>query len=662
MRYTCLLIPDSMENDATMATNEAGNITAPYGSWKSSISSDLIVADSVRLGQPRISGSDIWWSEGRPKQEGRCFLVRAGADGHCADMSDVNFNVRTRANEYGGGEYLLAGGMLYFCNNDDQRLYRCAPGTLPQALTRHDAMRYADALLDTRRQRLIAVREDHSQGGHEPINTLVAIDLNDGSETILHAGYDFYSSPRLAPSGNQLAWICWKHPNMPWDGTELWQAEIGPDGALSQAALIAGGAEESIFQPEYSGSGHLHFVSDRSGWWNLYRVDEDKINALHPMEAEFGEAQWIFGMSTYAFDAQDRLVCTYQQHGKSQLAIWEEGGRLKLIATPFDVISDLQAGDGFVAFCGGSPTQSKSIVRLDLASGEHRLLRSASGLQVDRATLSLPEALEFPTESGLTAHAFFYRPRNAHFTGPAGALPPLLVLTHGGPTAMTTATLNLSIQYWTSRGFAVVDVNYGGSSGFGRAYRQRLNGAWGVVDVDDAVNAARHLARQGEVDARRLAIRGSSAGGYTTLSALTFRDVFKAGASYYGIGDLETLAGDTHKFEARYLDKLVGPYPEAKARYIERSPIHFTDKLSSPLILFQGLKDKVVPPNQAEAMFDAVKAKGLPVACVYFEQEGHGFRQAASIKRALDAELYFYAKVFGFEPADPIEPVPIENL
>ena len=646
----------------TMTHSKTEKIAAPYGSWKSPISSDLIVADSVRLGQPRIVGRDIWWSEGRPKQEGRCFLVRASEDGTCTDMTDAGFNVRTRANEYGGGEFLAAGGALYFCNNEDQRIYRCAPGKLPQPLTRQDAMRYADAVLDTGRQRLIAVREDHSQGGHEPITTLIAIDLGDGSETVLHAGYDFYSSPRLAPSGRHLAWICWRHPNMPWDGTELWQAEIGPDGSLQASTLIAGGAEESIFQPEYSKTGQLHFVSDRSGWWNLYRVKEGLTAALCPMEAEFGEAQWVFGMSTYAFDAQNRLVCTYQQHGKSNLAILEEGGTLKPIATPFDVISDLQAGDGFLAFCGGSPTFSKSIVRLDLASGEHRIIRSAYGLQVDPATLSLPQALEFPTEGGFTAHAFFYRPGNAHFTGQAGSLPPLLVLTHGGPTAMTTATLNLSIQYWTSRGFAVVDVNYGGSSGFGRAYRQRLNGAWGVTDVDDAVNAARHLARLGEVDAQRLAIRGSSAGGYTTLCALTFRDVFKAGASYYGIGDLETLAGDTHKFEAHYLDKLVGPYPQAKARYVERSPIHFTDKLSSPLILFQGMKDKVVPPSQAEAMFDAVKAKGLPVACVYFEQEGHGFRQAASIKRALDAELYFYAKVFRFEPAERIEPVQIENL
>ena len=636
-------------------------IAAPYGSWKSPISSDLIVADSLRLGQPRIAGQEVWWTEGRPKQEGRCFLVRADRDGSCSDMTDANFNVRTRTNEYGGGEFLLAGGMVYFSNNEDQRIYCCTPGKLPQALTRRETTRYADAIKDASRQRLIAVREDHSLGGHEPANALVAIALVDGNESVLHSGYDFYSSPRLSPSGKHLAWLCWNHPNMPWDGTELWQAEVGADGALLAPARIAGGAEESIFQPEYSHSGVLYFVSDKSGWWNLYRAQDGQIETLCPMEAEFGEAQWIFGMSTYAFDAQDRLICTYQQHGRSQLAILEQG-KLKPIAIPFDAISDLRAGDGFIAFCGGSPNSSKSIVRLDLESGAYRILRSANKLQVAAQDLSPPEAIEFPTEHGLTAHAFFYRPANAQFIGPSGTLPPLLVLTHGGPTAMTTATLNLTIQYWTSRGFAVVDVNYGGSSGYGRAYRQRLNGGWGVIDVEDAVNAARHLAQLGEVDAARMAIRGSSAGGYTTLSALTFRDVFKAGASYYGIGDLEALVADTHKFEARYLDKLVGPYPAQKQRYIERSPIHFTDRLSSPLILFQGMKDKVVPPNQAAAMFDAVKAKGLPVARVVFEQEGHGFRQAANIKRALDAELYFYSQVFGFEPAERIEPLPIENL
>lgn len=635
----------------------------PYGSWKSPITSSLIVSDSLRLGQPRIAGRDIWWSEGRPTQAGKSFLVRWREDGSCADMTDAGVNVKSRANEYGGGDFLVSGDAAWFCNSDDQRLYSLAAGGTPQALTHGSDARYADALHDIQHARLIAIREDHGSGDKEPVNTLVAIWLDDGTESILHQGYDFYASPRLSPDGRHLVWLCWNHPNMPWDGTELWQGEIGRDGALLAPQKLAGGLEESVFQPQYSPAGELHFISDRSGWWNLYRLRGGQVEALCPMEAEFGEAQWIFGMATYGFNARSKLVCTYQQGGSSQLAMFDEGtGKLDVLATPFEAISDVQVGEDFVAFSAGSPTMPKSIVRFDLNTWQWRILQSASKLELEAADLSVPEAITFPTEGGLSAHAFFYRPCNAAYTGPAGMQPPLLVLTHGGPTAMTTATLNLSIQYWTSRGFAVVDVNYGGSSGYGRTYRQRLNGNWGVVDVDDAVNAARYLVERGEADGNCLAIRGSSAGGYTTLSALTFRKVFKAGASYYGIGDLETLATDTHKFEARYLDRLVGPYPAVKARYIERSPIHFTDRLSSPLILFQGLKDKVVPPNQAEAMFDAVKAKGLPVACIYFELEGHGFRQAANIKRALDAELYFYARIFGFTLADPVEPVEIENL
>lgn len=636
---------------------------APFGSWKSPISSDLIVADSVRLGQLRIMGNDIWWTEGRPRQGGKTFLVRCGENSQCTDMTDATFNIKSRANEYGGGDFLLADGVAYFCNNEDQRIYFFRTGEMPVALTRRDACHYADAIHDARRNRLIAVREDQSDVTREAVNTLVAIDLANGQETILQSGFDFYSSPRLSRDGMNLAWLCWNHPNMPWEGTQLWRAPLNVDGTLGAPVLVAGGSTESIFQPEWSPRGHLHFVSDRSGWWNIYRQEGDQNQALYPLAAEFGEAQWIFGMATYAIAQDGRIVCSYLQHGRAHLAIIEdEGGAINEIAAPFHSISDVQIGPGFVAFSAGSPSLAKCIVKLDLQTHAFKILRKANDIEVDEATLSTPEAIEFPTENGVSAHAFYYAPRNAEFQGPAQAHPPLLVMTHGGPTAMTTATLNVAIQYWTSRGFAVVDVNYGGSSGYGRAYRQRLNGQWGVVDVDDAVNAAHFLVQRGDVDGEKLAIRGSSAGGYTTLSALTFRKVFKAGASYYGIGDLETLAGDTHKFESRYMDSMVGPYPAKKQTYFERSPIHFTSLLESPLILFQGMKDKVVPPTQAQAMFDAVKAKGLPVAYLCYEQEGHGFRQADNIKRSLDAEFYFYSKVFGFEPADKIEPVRIDNL
>lgn len=646
---------------STSCAGSNANI-ASFGSWKSPISSDLIVADTVRLGQVRICGNNVYWTEGRPKEEGRDVLV-CSEGSRCTDVTAAPHSVRTRANEYGGGSFLATSDFLFFCNNEDQRIYRLGADGAPQALTTSNGLRYADAIFDASRRRLIAVREDHRGGDGEPSNTLVAIDLDSAQEAVLQSGHDFFSSPRLSADGQTLAWISWDHPNMPWDGSELWQARIEADGNLAEPQRIAGGTAESIFQPEWSAAGELHFISDRSGWWNLYRYRAGQVQALHPMAAEFGQAQWIFGMSTYGFDELDRIVCTYTQNGRAQLAILDPNNdRFEVVATPFQAITSLQVGDGFAAFIGGAPTIPESVVKLDLRTNECKILRSSSTITVPQDNLSVPEAIEFPTEGGLTAHAFFYRPRNPAFQGAADQHPPLLVLNHGGPTAMTTATLSLSIQYWTSRGFAVVDINYGGSSGFGRAYRQRLNGQWGVVDVDDAVNAGRYLIQRGEVDGEKSAIRGSSAGGYTTLRALTFRHFFKAGASYYGVGDLTLLARDTHKFESHYLDSLVGPYPEQKQLYADRSPINFTDRLESALILFQGLKDKVVPPNQAQAMYDAVKAKGIPVAYLTFEQEQHGFRRAENIKRALDAELYFYAKVFGFVPADEIEAVHIENL
>jgi dipeptidyl aminopeptidase/acylaminoacyl peptidase len=427
--------------------------------------------------------------------------------------------------------------------------------------------------------------------------------------------------------------------------------------------MIAGGKSESIFQPEWSPDGTLHFVSDRSGWWNLYRVREGRVEPLCEMAAEFGAPQWVFRMSTYAFESADRIVCAYNKVGSWQLATLDTRTRkLTNIDTPYTEINSLRVTAGRAVFSGGSPTEALSVVQVDLASGRLDVLRRSSSAEVDAAYLSAPRALEFPTEGGLTAHAFHYPPTNPDYEAPAGERPPLLVISHGGPTGATTTTLKLGIQYWTSRGIGVLDVNYGGSTGYGRAYRERLNEQWGVVDVDDCINGARYLVDRGEADPERLIIRGGSAGGYTTLAALTFRNVFKAGASYYGVSDLEALEQDCHKFESRYNTSLVGPYPECMQRYKDRSPIHFTDRLSCPMILFQGLEDKVVPPNQAEMMFEAVRKKGLPVAYIPFEGEQHGFRRAENIKRSLDGEFYFYSRVFGFEPADPIEPVPIENL
>jgi dipeptidyl aminopeptidase/acylaminoacyl peptidase len=649
--------------------------TAPYGSWKSPITSDLIVKESIGLGQVKIDRDDVYWIEMRPSEGGRQVIVRHSNDGTLADITPPGFNARTRVHEYGGGDYVAHDGVVYFSNFADQQLYRQAPNSAPQRLTSTGGkgavgseltdLRYADAIFDSDRKRLICVREDHRQRNREAVNELVVVSADDGEAKVLVSGNDFYSSPRISPDGRRLAWLTWKHPNMPWDGCELWIGELAPDGGLKDQHRVAGAVDESIFQPEWSPDGTLYFVSDRSGWWNLYRAaDDGATECVCEMEAEFGTAQWIFGLSTYAFESADRIVCTFTERG-----IWHLGmidtrtGKLKRIETSYTEILFVSAGPGRAVFRAGSPTQTLSVIDFDLATREARVLQRQSNIQVDSGYYSRPQPIEFPSENGMTAHGFFYPPQNPDFAAQEGERPPLLVKSHGGPTSATIAVLNMiSSQYWTSRGIAVLDVNYGGSTGFGRAYRERLNGKWGIVDVDDCVNGAKFLADAGRVDANRLMIDGGSAGGYTTLCALTFRDQFKAGASHYGVSDAEALAKETHKFESRYLDNLIGPYPARRDLYIERSPIHFANRLSVPVIFFQGLEDKVVPPNQAEMMVEALRQKGVPVAYVAFAGEQHGFRQAENIKRSLDGELYFYGRVFGFELADPVEPVPIENL
>ena len=638
-------------------------IISPYGSWKSPITAELVAGAEVGLEQVRLDGDDIYWIERRAHEGGRKVIVRRSSDGRVTDITPAGFNARTRVHEYGGGDYAVLNGRVIFSNFTDQHLYLQELGTEPKPLTTQAALRYADGQFDRRRNFFYCVREDHSGPG-EAVNSIVRVDLNRSDDgTTIVSGNDFYSSPRLSPDGSRLAWLTWNHPNMPWDGTELWVGKLSKDGVETEKEKIAGGVNESIFQPEWSSDRVLYFISDRTGWWNLYRWRENQVEPLCAMEAEFGQPQWVFGTSLYGFVSENRIICSYSKNGRDYLATLDTATRaLKMIDLPFTTISQVRVAAHCVVFIGASATETTSIVSLDLATDKLEVLRRARESAVDAGYIAPPRAIEFPTERELTAHGYFYSPRNRDYSALTNEKPPLIVISHGGPTSSSSASLKYSIQYWTSRGIAVLDVNYGGSSGYGRAYRERLNGQWGIVDVDDCVNGARYLVERGEVDGNRLAIRGGSAGGYTTLCALTFRDTFKAGASHYGISDLEALAKDTHKFESRYLDGLIGPYPERRDLYIERSPIHFTDRLSCPMIIFQGLEDKVVPPNQAEKMVDAVRAKKLPVAYLTFEGEQHGFRKAENIRRVLEAELYFYSRVFGFELAEPVDPVKIDNL
>ncbi|MGD8925184.1 MAG: prolyl oligopeptidase family serine peptidase, partial [Syntrophobacterales bacterium] len=535
--------------------------TKPYGSWKTPITSELIVSETIKLGQIVLDGEAVYWSESRPAEGGRNVVLRWGSEGKIENITPKEFNVRSRVHEYGGGSFMVLDSTLFFVNFADQRLYRQESGQ-PKPITLEAATRYADIVVDRFRNRLICVREDHSNGELEPVNTVVAVALSDNrEERLLISGNDFYSNPRISPDGSQLAWLTWNHPNLPWDGTELWVGELRPDGLVGEVQKVAGGVSESIFQPEWSPDGVLYFVSDRTGWWNIYRSSQKGSEPLCPQNFEFGRPQWLFDMSTYDFVSTERIICTFTSKGIWHLASLNcTTGQLDVIETPYTEVWNLRASPKQAVFCAGSPTESPAIVSLDLDSNRLKIIKQSSDIEIESGYLSIPEIIEFPTEGGKTAYGFFYAPKNSAYEAPRGETPPLLVKSHGGPTGATSTSLAWDIQYWTSRGFAVLDVNYGGSSGYGRDYRERLDGQWGIVDVDDCVNGARYLAEQGRVDVKRLAIRGSSAGGFTTLCALTFRDIFKAGASYYGISDLEALAKETHKFEARYLDRLIGPY------------------------------------------------------------------------------------------------------
>jgi len=616
----------------------------PYGHWPSPISVELLTAQGVRVSEPQAVDDYVYWLEARPQEKGRAMLVRESA-GIRTDLLAAPHSIRTRAHEYGGAPYLATSSTIFYVLDSDQRIYRYdLASEETRAITPEGAYRYADFCYDHARERLIVVREDCTQDTHQPASAIIALELNSGDIHILAQGADFYSNPRLSPNEEQLSFLRWNHPNMPWDGTECVLAQLNQQGDIVSSAVIAGGVEESIFQPQWSPTGELFFISDRSNWWSIYRWDGIASHATYSVPAEFATPQWVFGMSTYGFLSNNEILCCFSQQGFWQLGLINiTSNVLTTIASDFRDITSIHCNNGEGYFIAASDKKSAQLWRY--THGKIEPLTITSQL-IDARFFSAPQAVKFSTSDGESAYGFFYAPTNPNVKQPNTSLPPLLVMCHGGPTGATESSLNLKIQFWTSRGFAVLDVNYRGSTGYGKHYRDRLKNNWGITDVIDVCSGVDYLVAQNLIDKNKVAIRGSSAGGYTVLAALTFSDVFKAGASLYGIGDLEALARDTHKFEAHYLDSLVGEYPAQHKIYWERSPIHHIAQLNCPVIFLQGLQDKVVPPAQAEAMVAALQKKGIMTKYVTFEEEGHGFRQAPNIQRALNEELEFYLTVF----------------
>ncbi|MBC8376478.1 MAG: S9 family peptidase [FCB group bacterium] len=633
----------------------------PYGSWKSPISGKSLVQSSLRLGQIQIDDGSVYWTEGRPAEKGRTALM-VWSGGNMSEITSSQSDVRTRAHEYGGGAFLCTAGRHFYINNSDQQVYEVLEKGESKQVTHQSNYRFADMILDQNRGLLFTVGEDHSDPQNIE-NYLLSVSVATGELQIVAEGHDFYSNPQLSPDGNQLLFLTWDHPNMPWDGTQLKLAELKEDGSFGSIQDIAGGKHESIFQPLWDPDGSIYFVSDRNGWWNIYHHSEAQITCLLEKEAEFGLPQWVFGMSKYTVLNSGDLVATYSDMtGSHLIRIDIDSGSSKEIKTIFSTIDQIRGSKNRIAFIGQTDSQPGEVVTMNLDANTSQTIQRAAETDMDEAYISCAQHISFKTAPDELTYAWYYPPKNPDYAAPAGNLPPLIVLSHGGPTGNSSGAFSLAIQYWTTRGFAIVDVNYSGSTGYGRKYRERLRGDWGIRDVQDCAAAANYFADEGLADRERLIIKGGSAGGYTTLAALTFMDVFKAGASYYGVGDLTLLARDTHKFESRYLDSMVGPYPKEKQLYFDRSPLNFADHLDCPVIFMQGLDDPVVPPNQAESMVAALKRNGIPVAYLPFEGESHGFRQSSTTIKAIESEYYFYTQIFGIEPAELLEPIEIFNL
>jgi dipeptidyl aminopeptidase/acylaminoacyl peptidase len=627
-------------------------IKRPYGSWPSSISAELITRAAPSLNFLQSYGDDLYWVEGRPWEAGRNVIMRRDSNGSITDLLPAPFSHYSRVHEYGGMAYALNDDHLYFVNATDQNIYKyCLDDTsAPQVITNNSSRRFADLIVDRQNQRLIAVCEEHNDD-QEPENYLASIALNNQTPAIekLVSGADFYAYPRISPDQSQLCWIEWQHPNMPWDATQLWQATISNGNLIEKKRVAGGDNNQAIFQPHWSPNNTLYYVSDITNWWNIYRFENGIGAPVLRMDAEFATPLWQLGMTTFDFIDANTIACIWTVSG-----IWHSGfidvatGVLTTVQTPYSSMQAVACHQGSVYFVAGASVLASQIGGVNL-QGQVSPIYAPATVDLDKADLAQPESISFTSGDNQQVHAFYYPPTSARYCGDDRELPLVIAMCHGGPTGATSSGLNLKIQYWTNRGFAVVDINYRGSVGFGRTYRQGLEGAWGIADVEDTQHAIAYLAGQQKIDPKRCLIRGGSAGGYTVLSALTFTDTFKAGASLYGIGDLETLAKDTHKFESRYLDSLIGPYPERRDIYLERSPIHHADGLNCPVIFLQGLEDKVVPPNQAEMMVKLLEDKGIQVGYVTFADEGHGFRKANNIIRAMEAELAFYRDVFSLK-------------
>lgn len=643
-----------------MPASAAPATEAPFGAWVSPIAAEQLAAGAVKLGELTADHGKLYWIESKPEQRGRMAVMTLAADGSPVEISPESFNARTRVHEYGGAAFAASAGQLFATQFADQRLYNLSAGAAPEAITPPD-YRFADCAVSG--GKLFCVREDHSAAG-EAKNGIAMVDpAKPGPGILLFGSTDFAAFPRVSPDGRTLAWIAWNHPNMPWDTTTLYVGTLTSTG-LTNVRAIAGGHDEAVLEPRWNTDGSLYFMSDRTNWWNLYRWDGKASKSVTALKQDLASPLWSLGQANYALLADGKAAFHMEKGGVDVLATIDlKTRKITPFTLPYTSVRGIVAlTSDHIAAIGASDRKKPEVITVDLRTGAYKVVRSTGSVGVDAAYIARPEPISFKTAGGATAYAFYYAPTNPAYRAPAGTLPPLLVKAHGGPTGGASTAFDVSTQFWTSRGFAVVDVDYRGSAGYGRAYRQALYGKWGVADVEDVVAATKYLVTAGKVDPEKLAIRGGSAGGYTTLSALAFTDTFKAGANYYGISDLETLVRDTHKFESRYVDNLVGPLPAAKALYIARSPIHHIEGFNEPLIVFQGLEDKVVPPSQSQAIVDALKARKLPVAYVPFAGEQHGFRQAANIIAAAQSELYFYARVFGFPVPADATPVPIDNL